>query len=177
MDTADIFVSTISRQRVSLLDPDPRTISLGDIAASLARQCRYNGHVEGFYSVAEHSVYVSRLIERAGHHPKVQMAGLLHDAHEAYIGDITQPVKALLERAAPSVIRHLEERLDRAICARFGLTYEHLKMVKPFDVEAYNEEMRTVRWDPQVDTACHISDARFVQRFCYLQEEISRAAR
>lgn len=70
---------------------DSPTFDIEDIAHSLGMTCRYNGHVRHFYSVAEHSVIVSLLMEeeKLGD----PMEGLLHDAHEAYLGDIVAPWK------------------------------------------------------------------------------------
>ena len=66
-------------------------IEWDDIAVSLSRQCRFNGHTKWFYSVAEHSCHVADLLP-----DHFAVYGLLHDAHEAYMGDITAPMKNLL---------------------------------------------------------------------------------
>lgn len=71
-------------------------VHIEEIAFALAQINRFNGHTSRPYSVAEHSVYVARLAELDGASPSLQLAALLHDAHEAYIGDITSPVKAAL---------------------------------------------------------------------------------
>lgn len=71
--------------------PDPKCVRLVDIARSLSNQCRYNGHVTKFYSVAEHSVLLSEAVgERFAYH------ALVHDFGETYISDIARPIKLFL---------------------------------------------------------------------------------
>ncbi len=83
----------IMRNRIlpALDDLRVEHIDIEDIAHALSMQCRFNGITPHFYSVAEHSVLVSQFCD-----PGYQKAGLLHDAHEAYIGDITRPVKDII---------------------------------------------------------------------------------
>jgi hypothetical protein len=80
---------------------DPQDVSLERCVQTLARICRYNGNIPEdsevmLYSVAQHSALVSRLIEFWGFPAQEQAAGLLHDVHEALMGDITTPVKRWL---------------------------------------------------------------------------------
>ncbi len=96
----------------NLLDPDPESVRIEDIAHALSNQCRYNGHCKEFYSVAEHSVRVASCLP-----PKHQLAGLLHDAAEAYIGDIVRPLKPLLRD-----YRAIEEATTRAVLDGLGLS-------------------------------------------------------
>jgi len=86
----DLYLSTRSGQRVQLLQPQPDSIDIGDIALGLSRQYRFNGHTTTPYTVAQHSVVVSYLVP-AEH----ALQALLHDAAEAYIGDLPSPVKKL----------------------------------------------------------------------------------
>src|SRR5579885_2784587 len=74
------------------LDPRPEEILIEDIAHALSMLCRFTGHVKRFYSVAQHCVYVSHRCD-----PKDALWGLLHDAAEAYLNDISRPVKSLRE--------------------------------------------------------------------------------
>ena len=81
-------MSTASGARIDLLKPDPSQIHLRDIALSLSRQCRFAGHSLGFYSVAEHSILVAEHLPQ-----ELKLHGLLHDAAEAFTGDLISPVK------------------------------------------------------------------------------------
>lgn len=87
------------------LYPDPAVITLNVIARGLANTCRFAGQCPRFYSVAEHSVLVSRIVP-----PEFAVQGLLHDAAEAFIGDMPKPLKVMLpdyqrfEAIAESVI-------------------------------------------------------------------------
>lgn len=103
---------------VPVLAPDPAMIQIADIAAALSKLCRFTGHTRAFYSVAQHSVLVSQIVP-----PEHAMWGLLHDAAEAYVGDIARPLKVALERAAPGVLAGIEEGWQRAVAERFGLCW------------------------------------------------------
>jgi len=88
------FTQTRSGNAFYPFNPFRSEFSIEDIAEPLAKLPRFNGHTDGvFYSVAEHSVHVSRLVKRAGGDARAQLVALLHDAHEAFIGDIPAPLK------------------------------------------------------------------------------------
>lgn len=84
---------TYTGKQVWPLDLRPEEICLEDIAHSLALQCRYNGHIKSFFSVAQHSVLVAQGLRDQGHDVGIQCIGLLHDAAEAYLGDMIRPLK------------------------------------------------------------------------------------
>jgi len=109
-----------------LLDPKPSSISIEVIAKHLSQINRFTGATKFPYSVAQHSVLVSRMC-RYG----FKMAGLLHDGHEAFLGDISTPVKEMLGREK---IRAISDRIDLAIC--------HALLDDP----AYAEQL----WSPHV---------------------------
>ena len=95
------------------LDPRPDEVHIEDIANALSRICRFGGHCRFFYSVAEHSVRVSRECC-----PREALAGLLHDAAEAYIGDLIRPLKVQPELSG---YRVAEGWVEAVIAERFGL--------------------------------------------------------
>lgn len=85
------WIETGSGTKFDYLSDDTVCINLVDIASALSKCCRYTGHCSRFYSVAEHSFFVSL------HVPKqYALAGLLHDASEAYLSDIASPIKQLM---------------------------------------------------------------------------------
>lgn len=85
------YITTYTGERFRYANPGPFKIE--DIAHSLSMTARFRGHSKGFYSVAQHSVHVAKLMEHDGFTPFECLCGLLHDAHEAYIGDIPTPLK------------------------------------------------------------------------------------
>jgi hypothetical protein len=113
------FIETFTGRTFAPLAPQRGDIHIEDIAHALANQGRFSGHARHRYSVGEHSVRVSELLERQGHDPRVQLWGLLHDASEAYLVDLPTPLKVEPEFA--KVYRIAEKRLMEVICRRFGL--------------------------------------------------------
>jgi len=112
------YLMTASGVRLDPLDPAPGKVHIEDIAHALAHICRFGGHCSTFYSVAEHSLWVEAFV--AFEHPGLALHALLHDAAEAYIGDIITPLKRLmLVRGDP--IYQVEARIEQAIASRFGL--------------------------------------------------------
>lgn len=114
---------------IDLLNPDPAAINPWDIAQALSRQARFGGHGRSFYSVAEHSVNAHRLAVLDGLDPAVRRLVLLHDAAEAYLGDVVLPLK----RHLPDYAR-IESRMQAAIAERFSLpddagSWDHVKRV------------------------------------------------
>ncbi len=91
-------------------------VDIEDIAHSLAHQCRYNGHTQKFYSVAEHCIHMADYAMDDERLPSEARHALLHDAQEAYIGDIPRPVKC----AIPA-IKEAEDRIEKVICEVFNL--------------------------------------------------------
>lgn len=114
------FVTTHSGRAVSLSEPDPATISIRDIACSLSRINRFSGATVLPVNVADHSLNVVKLMSMRKAPPEILMLGLLHDAHEAYLGDITTPVRRELAAYATfDVVQRIADRLDEAILKAF----------------------------------------------------------
>lgn len=89
-------IETFSGEAYDFAAPMPDMIHFDDIRQALSNMCRFAGHTRVFYSVAEHSVLVSKILQRQGEGRLMQIAGLLHDSHEAYVWDAPRPFKPLL---------------------------------------------------------------------------------
>ena len=113
------YLQTVSGRWVNPFDPDPRQLDAGDIARALANQCRFGGHSRAFYSVAQHSVIVSRLVEERGGDVEDVFAALMHDASEAYLGDMPHPPKHRSPLGA--AFKEAETHLEQAIRDRFAI--------------------------------------------------------
>lgn len=100
------------------LNPKTESINIVDIANSLSKLCRFGGHCKDFYSVAEHSIHVSRLAHQlSGGDINATRWGLLHDASEAYVVDIPKPIKLKL----PQYVE-IEEAIQVCVADRFKLS-------------------------------------------------------
>ena len=113
------------------LNPNPALIAITDIAHSLSMLCRANGHFKSFYSVGQHCINCAREAAARGYSRRVQLACLLHDASEAYLSDVTRPVKQELPR-----YREIEEPLQDAIWLKYlgtPLTAEENRQVFQID--------------------------------------------
>lgn len=113
-------IQTITGRWIDPWRIQPEDVDILDIARALAMQCRFAGHVKAFYSVAQHSVLVANQVARETinwPHDSV-LAALLHDASEAYLGDITRPMKHHREMEQ---YRYVEQHVQRTINSAFGL--------------------------------------------------------
>lgn len=141
------WIQTYTSKRFDLLDPKPAMIDVLDIAHALSNLCRFNGHITRFYSVAQHSVLVSNLVG-----PEHALCALLHDATEAYVGDMTRPLKQLMPRFS-----EIEAGVWLAIAERFGLPQTLPPAVKHADNIALVTERRDLlkpcehRWDAALE--------------------------
>src|SRR3954447_2531024 len=113
------FLQTVSGRRVNPFDPDPSQLDIGDIARALGNLCRFGGHSRVFYSVAQHSVIVSELVEARGGDVEDVFAALMHDATEAYLGDMPHPLKHRSPLGA--AFKEAERNLERALAEHFNL--------------------------------------------------------
>lgn len=117
------YIETLSGKKIALPNVDPTQIDIFDIAHALAYQPRFAGHTDVFYSVAEHSINVAKLVPM-----QYKLQALLHDATEAYLCDIPTPFKAMLPQ-----YKELEACLWEGIAKRFGVPVELHKTVKYAD--------------------------------------------
>lgn len=134
------YITTWSGQKFNFLNPEPTSILLEDIAHALSLQCRFNGHCDTFYSVAEHSVRVCNLVEASGMKRNIVLTALLHDAAEAYTGDVVSPIKKLLPE-----FKKIEANLEKHIAERFSLTYPFPEEVHLADKQALQEEFENLK--------------------------------
>jgi len=141
------WITTFSGRAFDLGNPDPSAITVRDIAHHLSLLCRYTGACRQFYSVAQHSCLVAELLPA-----RLKLAGLLHDAAEAYTGDWSSPMKALVRELAPGLIEHVHNNVERAVEERFGLrlSREDHAAIKHADLVAMATEKRDLMPpDPQ----------------------------
>lgn len=129
------WIQTYTGNRFWPLDPRAEEIDIVDVAHALSNQCRFSGHVNEFYSVAEHSVRVSLEVP-----PKDALWGLLHDAAEAYLVDLPRPLKRSAGFAA--AYSDAEEAVMLAVCLRFDLDPEMPASVKVADNRLLSTERR-----------------------------------
>jgi uncharacterized protein len=106
------WMTTFTGKKFHFLNPQPDEIDIVDIAHHLSLLCRFTGAVRSFYSVAEHSIRVAQIVPRG-----LELAALLHDAAEAYINDISRPVKYSHK------IEETEKIISRAIGSKFGVDF------------------------------------------------------
>lgn len=130
LNTEELWIKTFTGQKVWLEQLNPDAINILDIAVSLSRIPRWAGHTEIFYSVAQHSVRCARSVPK-----HLRMQALLHDATEAFIGDIPGPVKKLIPG-----IKEFETRLFEMVAKRFNIDPIIHEVVKAADVDALNYE-------------------------------------
>lgn len=118
-------------------NPDIDSFVIEDIAHSLANQCRFNGHTKSYYSVAQHSVNVSRI---CGEH---SLCGLLHDGTEAYFSDLPTPIKKRMNNVV-----NMENNLACTLSRKFGFPFPFPEEVKDADKSMLNiEGMEFMGWE------------------------------
>jgi len=128
------WIQTFTRRKFYPLDPRVEDVDIIDIAHALAHICRFTGHIDPAYTVAEHSIHCALILGWRGHSREIQLAGLLHDASEAYLCDVSRPVKKDSCMAGYCVA---EARLGAVIYKAFGLSFECM----PLDVKEVDNNL------------------------------------
>lgn len=155
MIVPDGCMITSSLKIVNLFDPDPDTIDIKDIARGLSNICRWNGQTKTFWSVAQHCCMAYDMAPNG-----TKLSYLLHDAEEAYWGDIIKPLKNMFEQRMPEIII-LMDVLRKMIYAKFNVPYmdinvkradktlllwEFENVVKKEPIKAWPSEIAYIEW-------------------------------
>ena len=140
------YIRTSSGVKFYPLNPDPQGILIEDIAHALSLLCRGNGHVKVFFSVGQHCIHCAKEAEQRGYSTRLILACLLHDASEAYLSDITRPVKQHLQDYC-----RYEKHLLEVIYKKFlgsPLSQEEQKLVKIIDDDMLYYDLRDLLNEP-----------------------------
>ena len=140
--SAKNWIQTYTGKKFFPLHPRKKDLSIRDQARALSMCCRYAGHVDRFYSVAEHAVRLRWQALDRGYPIEIQKWALIHDNAEAYLGDMTRPVKRQPEM---QLYRDAEERLKRMIAKWLGLPKREPKIVTALDTEILGTEARALK--------------------------------
>lgn len=132
-------IETVSGKFVNVLTPNPDDLLIEDIAWSISRISRFAGHTIPLqpYTVGQHSIFVADMIWQETRDIKLALYGLLHDAAEAFIGDIPSPVKHV--PSIRSEINKIEDNLLSVIMEKFigeTITAEEWSKIKFYDKRA-----------------------------------------
>jgi uncharacterized protein len=176
------FLQTVSGRRVNPFAPDPSQFDVADIALALANLCRFGGHCRPFYSVAQHSVIVSELVQERGGDAEAAFAALMHDAAEAYLGDMPHPIKH--RSPLGEMFKEAEDRLEAALREHFAIRagVPEIKRVDRALLATERRALTAVSWDwPELEGvepleldlvawSAEASEAAFLQRFAELDD-------
>jgi hypothetical protein len=145
---ADDWFQTFTGRRFPINHPKPELVDIVDIAHALAHICRYGGHCRRFYSVAEHSVMIATYARDVEHRSKAQVRhALLHDAAEAYTGDIKRPVK----NAVPA-IRQAVRKVEAVVAGALGIPIDKPQWLVDLDTRIVADEKTALLGHPRDGT-------------------------
>lgn len=132
------YITTFTGKHFDFIDTAPKDIDIKDIAHALSLICRANGHTRFFYSVAQHSISCYKEAETRGLSHRIQLGCLLHDSSEAYMSDVTRPIKSKLTEYLK-----IEDKLQNMIWSYFigePLTDAEKKIIFQIDDEILSYE-------------------------------------
>ena len=146
LNSNDAVIQVYSGGGIDILNPRGRDFRILDIAESLSKIARFNGHTRRHVSIAQHSILVSYLLTGTG----LEMEGLMHDAPEFITGDISTPMKkAIIEMVYRATgeqgidpIKLITIPIDIEMAKQFNLVYPRPQAVKDADLEAMTLERR-----------------------------------
>lgn len=138
----EAWITSATGRRIYPLDPRRGSVDIVDVAHALAHLCRFNGHCAQFYSVAEHSVMVADMVKDVA--PELELHALIHDAPEAYLGDLPRPVKHSLPAMHTAEILW-EKEIHRHLGLRWPLDPAEQAIIKASDRLALCVEMHTMK--------------------------------
>lgn len=166
-----LYIGMYGNKMLDLHNLKPSDIDIFDIGWALSQNLRFNGHSRIPYSVASHSLALSYVVPEP-----LALVALLHDASEAYIGDIVAPVK----QEFPALCA-LEDCVHDVIFEHFGLDVGLMKDVKPYDWEMCCTEARQIMgnplwsndqpfgyWSIRGEESAHSVRKRFFARYTHL---------
>lgn len=130
-------ILTVSGNYFNFLDPDSSTYTIEDISHALSHINRFTGHTRVAYNVAQHSVMVSHLVP-----PDLAMTGLMHDASEAFLGDVSSPLKQLLPE-----YKAIEQQVEASIFKKFGIPFPMPREIKVADLIMLASEQKSLMPD------------------------------
>jgi len=135
--TKDYWIQTFSGRKFSYLDPQPESICRRDIIRALSREPRYAGHALFNYTVGQHSVLCSQMIDQT-----YALQAFMHDFAEAYIKDIPHPLKMLIDKKSGGALKEIENGIMHAICDKYGVAYPFPCEVKKVDMRMMSTERK-----------------------------------
>lgn len=132
------IITLLNDRIIDLLDPSPKDIFIEDIATGLSKLCRFNGQILDFYSVAQHCCMCVDLAKQTGIEDKtILLSILLHDASEAYCGDVIKPLKNIIGKKYENIESKITKSIDKKFKTKIIKEHDTIKL---FDVVAYNIE-------------------------------------
>lgn len=176
----DQWISLLSGGTFNYNKPEQSDVTIDDIASALSNVCRFSGHLPRFYSVAQHLVNTSKIVE-----PHLAFDALMHDTAEAFTNDLPTPLKW-----AFPIFKELETNIEAAMSKKFGFNFPYDPAVKQADTEMLILEKIYVKGDTsvwpnyegiKVDHLLHLVDLdswqprrakrEFLERFEELRDE------